>query len=96
MKITEVLQRLKQHKVDVGSDTTELDGTRVIIVGCALPSFPFGYGRFRYYTFVLSPGQDEVDLEERDAARRRLYHTNTDIFGDDALEWPELFKEEES
>lgn len=91
MKITEVLQRLKQHGVDVGSDTTEADGTRVIIVGCALPDFPYGKNRFRYYTLVLSLGQDDVALEERDSMRRRLYHATTDIFGDDAEENPDLF-----
>jgi hypothetical protein len=93
MKITEALQRLSDHGIDVGSDTLEPDGTRVIIVGCALPSFPFGNGRFRYYTLVLSPGQEDVSLEERDAMRRRLHHATTDIFGDDAEEWPDLFKE---
>ena len=94
MNITEVLQRLNNHGVDVGSDIVEPDGTRIIIVGCALPSFPYGAGRFRYYTLVLSPGQYEVDLEERNAMRRRLYHATTDIFGDDALEWPDLVEDD--
>ena len=94
MKITEVLQRLKEHGIDVGSDTTDSDGRRTVIFGCALPSFPFGAGRFRYYTLVLSQGQEDVAIEEREAMRRRLYHLTTDIFGDDAKEWPELFEGE--
>jgi hypothetical protein len=90
MNITEVLQRLKSHRIDVGRDTLQPDGTRIIIVGCALPEFPFGKNRFRYYTLTLSPGQTDVALEEREAMRRRLYHATTDIFGDDAAEWPDL------
>lgn len=96
MKIDQVLQRLSEHNVSVGQDSTDHDGTRVIIVGCSLPSFPYGPNRFAYATIVLGPGQDEVHREERDAIRRRLHHLTTDIFGDDASEYPELFERREA
>lgn len=94
MKIKEVLQRLRPYGIEVGRDTVESDGTRVIIFGSPLPSFPYGPGRFCYYTLVLSPDEDEVPLEERDTIRRRLYHLTQDIFGDDEKEWPDLFPQD--
>jgi hypothetical protein len=85
MKLKQVLQLLETHGVKVQEEKIDGDGNRTIVVGCALPMMPYG-GRFVYSTLVLSPNQDEVSLEEREALKRRLCHLTTDIFGDD----PEL------
>lgn len=83
MKLNSVLARLKAHQIEVQKDETDSDGRRIIIVGCTAPSPPFALGRVCYYTLVLSSGQEDVDLQEREAMRRRLWHSTTDIFGDD-------------
>jgi hypothetical protein len=82
MNLNLVLQALKKHHIDVESDSPDEQGNRVIIVGCHLPMVDYG-GRYVYYTLILSPGQDDVSMEERDAMRRRLCHLTTNIFGDD-------------
>jgi hypothetical protein len=86
MKLSQVLTQLKKHNIEICFDETNLNGERIIIVGCALPSPPFVGGRFQYYTLTLSPGQDEVTKVEREAMKRRLWHRTTDIFGDDGEE----------
>lgn len=93
MNVNLVLAQLKAHQIDVQSDTTNSEGQRIIIVGCAAPSPPFA-GRFVYYTLVLSPGQTSVPFEEREAIRRHLWHLTTDLFGDDAAGLTQLDKED--
>jgi hypothetical protein len=83
MKLSLVLAQLSANNVAVHSDEIDQSGRRVIIVGCAAPSPPFGLGRFHYYTLSLSKDQDDVSREERDAMRRHLWHGTTDLFGDD-------------
>lgn len=90
MNVNLVLQRLKDHRVNIYRDTVGADGYRTIQMGCNAPSPPFALGRVLYYTLVLYPGVTDVTLEEREAIRRRLWHATTDIFGDDAVEVAEL------
>ena len=85
MKISQVLQLFENHGIHKEEDQTNDDGYRTIVVGCRLPVVDCG-GGFVYATIVLSPGQDEIGLDEREALKRRLWHLTTDIFGDD----PEL------
>jgi hypothetical protein len=82
MKLNLVLQALEKHKVTIQEDRVDQHGNRVIILGAPLPRMPYG-DKYRYSTLVLSPGEDEVSTEERDALRRRLCHLTTNIFGDD-------------
>jgi hypothetical protein len=82
MKLNLALQALRKHQVEIQEDRVDEHGNRVIVLGAPLPRMPYG-GRYRYATLVLSPGQDDVALEERDALKRRLGHESTNIFGDD-------------
>jgi hypothetical protein len=83
MKLNLVLYKLSKADVEIQEDRTDADGIRTIVLGCALPRMPHK-GRYLYTTLVLSPGQEEVCLEERDAIKRRLGHLCTDVFGDDS------------
>lgn len=83
MNLNSVLAQLNNNSIGIYRDTTDDEGWRTIIVGCAAPSPPYGLGHILYYTLVLSPGQTDVPIEERDALRRRLWHSTTDLFGDD-------------
>jgi hypothetical protein len=83
MNLSSVLEQLKKHKIEVVFEETGPAGERTYVVGCALPSFPYGPGRFQYYTLTLLPGEDDVPREEREAMRRRLGHLTTDIFEED-------------
>lgn len=83
MKLSSVLEQLKKHKIEVVFEEIGPSGERTIVVGCALPNFPYGPGRFQYYTLTLLPGEDDVSREEREAMRRRLGHLTTDIFEED-------------
>jgi len=94
MNVSLLLQRLKDHKISIYRDTVEVDGYRTIFMGCNAPSPPFALGRVLYYTLVLYPGVTDVPLEEREAIRRRLWHTTTDIFGDDEAARRELADED--
>jgi hypothetical protein len=82
MKLNLVLQALEKHKVEIRDNRTDEHGNRILILGASLPMMPY-HGRYLYATLALSPGQDEVELEERDALKRRLGHECTNIFGDD-------------
>jgi len=93
MNLNLLLARLNEHRVSVFTDNTDEDGRRTVIFGCAAPSFPFGR-KVLYYTLELSPRQTDVELEEREAIRRRLCHATTDIFGDDAAGLTKLDEED--
>jgi hypothetical protein len=83
MKLSSVLEQLRRHQIEVFYEEIGPRGERTIVVGCALPNFPYGPGRFQYYTLTLLPGEDEVSREEREAMRRRLGHLTTDLFEED-------------
>jgi len=83
MKLNSVLEQLRKHKIEVVYEEIGPTGERTIVIGCALPNFPYGPGRFQYYTLTLLPGEDDISREEREAMRRRLGHLTTDIFEED-------------
>ena len=89
MKLKEVLARLDKYGIKVCQESEEANGSRTVVLAGRLPSIPFGYNRMAYYTLNLAAGNDEIELEEREAIRRHMWHLTTDIFGDDAAELTE-------
>jgi hypothetical protein len=83
MKLNQVLQQLKKRDIKVEDERVDEEGNRSIVIGCALPSIPFGENRFAYATIVLKKGCDEVSAEQRETVKHRLWLLTQDIFGDD-------------
>jgi hypothetical protein len=90
MRLNDVLARLEQYGISIHEDRVEKDGSRTVIVAGRLPSPPYA-SKMAYYTLNMPVEIDIVELEEREAIRRRMWHLTTDIFGDDEAEGGEDF-----